>query len=136
MRITHDKADQPCEEEEMMQRMDNNKNNGLAIGATVAIVVMINVLLTKDSDKLRLQRPSVKMPQVEPPASALWTMLRAPCTLVPAAYGASAVKIYATVPTTTTETMLKEQVADNAAADNSHNREVKRKAISWRLSIV
>ena len=136
MRIMHDKANLPCREEEMMWLMNNNKNNSLAIGAAVAIVAMINVLLPKDSNKLRLPRPSVKMPLVEPPASALWTMLHAPCTLVPDTHGVSAVKTHATVPTTTIETMLKEQAVDNAVADNSHNKEAKLKAISWRLSIV
>ena len=79
----------------------------------------------------------MKTPPVEPPASALRTMLRAPCTLVPGTHGASAVKMHITVPTTTTtEVMLMEQAADNAAADNSHNKGAKRRAISWRLSIV
>ena len=137
-RITHDKADLPCGEEEEIMRLMNNKNNGLAIGNAVAIVAMIDVLLTKDnkdSDKLRLPKPGVKTPPVNLPASALRTMLHAPCTLVPDTHGASAVKMHTTVPTTTTiETMLKEQAVDNAAADNSHNKEVKRKAISWRQS--
>ena len=76
-----------------------------------------------------------KIPPVEPPASALWIMLRAPFTLVPGTHGASAVKMHETVPTTTTTaTMLKEQAADSATADNSHHREAKRKASSWRPS--
>ena len=124
----------------MMQLMNNNKNNGLAVGAAVAIVAMIDVLLpkdNKDSDKLRLPRPGVKMPPVEPPASALRTTLHAPCTLVPDTHGASAGKMHVTVPTTTTiEAMLKEQAADNVVADNSHNKEAKRKDILWRPSIV
>ena len=73
------------EEEEMMQLMNNTKNNGLAIGAAVVIVTMIDVLLpkdNKDSDKLRLPRLGVKMLLVEPLASTLRTMLCAPCTLV------------------------------------------------------
>ena len=138
MRIMHDKADLPCGEGETMMRL-MNKNNVLAIGAAVAIVAMIDVILpkdNKDSDKLRLPRPGVKTPLVEPPASALRTTLRAPCTLVPDTHGASAMKMRATVPTTTIEAMLKEQAADNAAADNSHNKEAKCKAISWRLSTV
>ena len=135
--ITHDKADLPCGEEEEMMQLMNNKNNGLAVGAAVAIVVMIDVLLTKDnkdSNKLRLPRPSVKMLPVEPPASALQTTLRAPCTLVPDTHGASAMKMHTTVPTTTIKPMLKEQAADNAVANNSHNKEAKHKTISWRQS--
>ena len=134
----HDKADLPCREGEMMMRL-MNKNNGLAVGTAVTIVAMIDVILpkdNKDSDKLRCPRPGVKTPSVEPPASALQTTLRALCTLVPDTHGASAMKMHATVPTTTIEAMLKEQAADNATADNSHNKEAKRKAISWRLSTV
>ena len=136
MRITHDKADLPCrEEEEMMRLMNNTKDNGLAIVTAVAIIATIDALLPKDSDKLRIPKRGRKMPPVEPPASALWTMLRALFTLVPDTHGASAVKMHGTVPTTTTiAAMCKEQAADNAAADSSHNREAKRKATSWRPS--
>ena len=136
MRITHDKANLPCgEEEETTRLMNNTQNNGLAVGAAVTIITMIDVLLPKDnkgSDKLRLPRLGVKMPPVEPLASALRTTLHAPFTLVPDTHGASAVKMHVTVPTTTTTAILKEQAVDNAAADSSHNKEPKRKATSWR----
>ena len=137
MRITHNKANRPCEEEEeMMRLMTHIKDNGLAVVATAAIIAKIGALLPKDSDKLRLPRLGVKTPPVEPPASALRIMLRALFTLVLGTHGVSAVKMHETVPTTTTTaTMLKEQVADSAAADNSHHREVKRKATSWRPSM-
>ena len=135
MRITHDKADRPCEEEEMMRLMNNIKDNGLAVVAAAARIVTIDALLPKDSDKLRLPWRGVKTPPVDQPASALRITLRAPFTRVPDTHGASAVKMHETVPAaTTTATMLKEQAADSAAADSSHNREAKRKATSWRPS--
>ena len=134
MRITHDKADLPCgEEEEMMQLMNNTKDNGLAVVTAVAIIATIDALLPKDSDKLRLPKCGGKTQPVEPPASALRTTLHALFTLVPDTHGASAMKMHETVPTTTTiAAMRKEQAADNTAADSSHNREAKRKATSWR----
>ena len=120
----------------MMRLMDNTQNNGLAVGAAVTIVAMIDTRLPKDSDKLRLPRLGVKTPPVEPPASTLWTMLHAPFTLVPDTHGTSAVKMHITVPTTTTTAaMIKEQAADNTAADSSHNKEATCKATLWRLSI-
>ena len=126
----HDKADLPCrEEEEMMRLMNNTKDNGLAVVAAVAIIATINALLPKDSNKLRLPRLGVKTPPVEPPASALRRTLRAPFTRVPDTHGASAVRMHKTLPTTTTAAMLKEQAADNAAADSSHNREAKHNAL-------
>ena len=136
MRITHDKADLPCgEEEEMMRLMNNTKDNGLTVVATVAIIATIDALLPKDSDKLRLPKRGGTMPPVEPPASALRTTLHAPLTLVPDTHGASDVKMHKTVPTTTTSAAMRmEQAADNAAADSSHNREAKRKATLWRPS--
>ena len=137
MQITHDKAHLPCrEEEEMMWLMNNTNDNGLAVVVAVAITVTIDALLPKDSDKLRLPRLGVKTPPVEPPASTLRITLHAPFTLVPDTHVASVMKMHKTVPTTTTTAMLKEQAADNAAADSSHNKEAKRKATSWRPSIV
>ena len=134
MRITHDKGDLSCgEEEEMMRLMNNTKDNGLAVVTAVTIIATIDTLLPKDSDKLRLPKRGGKMPPVEPPASALRTTLLVPFTLVPDTHGASAVKMHETVPTTTTiAAMRKEQAADNAVADSSHNREAKRKDTLWR----